>query len=299
MSSTTAISDTSPTPAGKPMQDEYHVMLSNFKGPLDLLLFLIRRSELDITDIPIAQITDQYLAFLGGIDQIDIEVAGDFLVMAATLIEIKSRVLRPTSPKGAGGEAEASAESAERDGLDGGDPRYELIQQLLAYQKYRIAAEQLDVRREEFERRFAIRPTRFTPAADDQSEAVELDLDDVHLMDLFDAYERILATIDFSKLGEHSVEYDDTPIELHAEDIVDRIARAERGCITLQEAFRGRTRGEVIGLFLATLELVKQRRVKVRQDDLRGEIVLELHESVPEEPDGSDVNEAIESPSTG
>src|SRR5690606_27931727 len=106
--------------------------------------------------------------------------------------------------------------------------------------------------------------------------------DDLHLMDLFEAYDRILATIDFSKLGEHEVEYDDTPIELHAEDLVDRINRAANRTITLQEAFSGKRRGEVIGLFLATLELVRQRRVRVRQDEILGEIVLELN-TMPED----------------
>lgn len=273
------------TTTHKPLQDEYHFTLSNFKGPLDLLLFLIRRAEVDIIDIPIATITDQYLAFLHEIDSIDIEVAGDFLVMAATLIEIKSRVLRPAQAKAADGESESGEASPDDEsGLDTSDPRFELIQQLLAYQKYRMAAEELDARREEFEHRFAIRPSRFAPAAEDEfsAEPVELDMDDVHLMDLFEAYDRILATIDFSKLGEHEVEYDDTPIELHEEDLVDRITRAEKKSITLQEAFKGKRRGEVIGLFLATLELVRQRRVRVRQDDIRGEIVLELNESADE-----------------
>lgn len=284
------------TTTTKPLQDEYHFTLSNFKGPLDLLLFLIRRAEVDIIDIPIATITDQYLAFLHEIDSIDIEVAGDFLVMAATLIEIKSRVLRPPQAKGEG-EAEGETASQDEEGLDASDPRFELIQQLLAYQKYRMAAEELDARRDEFERRFAIRPSRFAPPTEEEqgAEQVELDLDDVHLMDLFEAYDRILATIDFSKLGEHEVEYDDTPIELHEEDLVDRISRAASKSITLQEAFSGKRRGEVIGLFLATLELVRQRRVRVRQDDVLGEIVLELNDATD---DITEIDEDDVSPET-
>lgn len=268
----------------KPLQDEYHFTLANFKGPLDLLLFLIRRAEVDIIDIPIATITDQYLAFLHEIDSIDIEVAGDFLVMAATLIEIKSRVLRPAQPRADGESGEAELAGDDESGLDSSDPRFELIQQLLAYQKYRIAAEELDARRDEFERRFAVRPPKFAPLPEEENTAefVEFEMDDLHLMDLFEAYDRILATIDFSKLGEHEVEYDDTPIELHAEDLVDRINRAANRTITLQEAFSGKRRGEVIGLFLATLELVRQRRVRVRQDEILGEIVLELN-TTPEE----------------
>ena len=114
-------------------------------------------------------------------------------------------------------------------------------------------------------------------------------------MDLFEAYDRILATIDFSKLGEHEVEYDDTPIELHEEDLVDRISRAASKSITLQEAFSGKRRGEVIGLFLATLELVRQRRVRVRQDDVLGEIVLELNDATD---DITEIDEDDVSPET-
>ena len=258
-----------------PLQDDYHVSLSHFKGPLDLLLFLIRRAEVDIADIPIRQITEQYLAFLQQIDEIDIDMAGDFLVMAATLIEIKSRSIQPAHAK-TGMDDEHTGPD-----LSDADPRYELVQQLLAYQKYRLAAEELDRLREISSNRFPARPGSTRPE-DTDAEPVEIELDDAHILDLFEAYERIAASINFDRLGDHRVEYDDTPIALHQEDLLDRLGRADAGRITLQQAFTGRSRGEVIGLFLATLELVRQRRVLVRQDDLLGEIVLELNAD-PEE----------------
>src|SRR6266850_1744414 len=131
-----------------PLQEDYQITLDAFRGPLDLLLYLIRRVEVSITDIPISQITDQYLAFLRQLDEIDIDVAGEFLVMAATLIEIKSRTLAPAKKGEGEGETASEAAGAEAiGGLDLTDPRYELVQQLLAYQKYRIASDELETRR--------------------------------------------------------------------------------------------------------------------------------------------------------
>jgi segregation and condensation protein A len=250
------------------LQDDYQVSLEAFKGPLDLLLFLIRRNEVDVHDIPIAAITEQYLAFLKQIDHVDIELAGEFLVMAATLIEIKSRTI---APKPEGQEDAQDQTSA----VETGDPRYELVQQLLAYQRYRIASEELEHRRAAFAQRFAASVAK-PPAAGDQPR--ELELEDAHVLDLSEAYERIVSSIDFSRLGAHTVEVDDTPVQLHQEDLLDQLGRAPGHRVTLQETFTGRTRLQVIGLFLAMLELVRQRRVIVMQDRIHGEIAIELNE---------------------
>lgn len=262
-----------------PLQDDYHVTLDAFKGPLDLLLFLIRRAEVEITDIRIVEITDQYLALLSQIESIDIDLAGEFLVTAATLVEIKSRVLQ-RAQEGSGSDADGS-ESLD---LDESDPRYELVQQLLAYQKYRVAAETLQQRREEFAQRFAVRPTRPVNELNggDAPTAAELDLDDAHVFDLFEAYERIIDSIDFSRMGAHEIEDTDTPVGLHQEDLLDRLKRSEDRRVSLQRAWQGRTRADVIGLFLATLELVRRRRITVVQDDPDSEIMLALNDD-PEE----------------
>src|SRR5512145_653717 len=135
---------------GKTLQDEYQVRLDAFCGPLDLLLYLIRQAEVDVHEIPIARITDQYLEFLRQVEDIDIEAAGEFLVMAATLIEIKSRTIMPPSsvPAGEPGDGEVPLEglpdgeegsSRAGTGGRGADPRYELVRQLLQYQRFRIA----------------------------------------------------------------------------------------------------------------------------------------------------------------
>jgi segregation and condensation protein A len=277
------------------LQEDYQVSIDTFKGPLDLLLFLIRRAEVEITDIPITTITDQYLDFLHGIDLIDIDVAGEFLVMAATLVEIKARVLAAQRQKKAAQDAGGGEEAAPLLNLDEDDPRYELVQQLLAYQRYRVAAEELDQLRDSFSRRFPRRPGAFDAlATPGPADADGLDIEDAHVFDLFQAYERIIESVDFSRLGEHQVQDADTPIGLHQDDLVDRLMRAECGRITLQEAWIGRTRADVIGLFLATLELVRQRRITVVQDRIHGEIMLQLNADPQEQPAPAGTNDVTE-----
>lgn len=246
--------------------EDYQVRLSSFQGPLDLLLYLIRRAEVDIHDIPIHEITSQYFAFLKELRHIDIDSAGEFLVMAATLIEIKSRTLAPRPEGEETGQEVAAAESL--------DPRAELVQQLLAYQRFRNAAEQLDRLRDEYANRWAARAAHGDLPAEEEG---EIELEDAHILDLFQTYERIISAIDLTRLGEHKVEYDDTPITLHQADLVDRLRRTPMKRFTLRSVFEGRSRGEMIGLFLATLELARQRTILIRQDELTLEIELELN----------------------
>ncbi len=255
-----------------PLQEDYQVRLDAFCGPLDLLLYLIRRAEVGINDISIAEITDQYLEFLRQVEDIDIEAAGEFLVMAATLMEIKSRTLMPPD---AGGE----------EGSDGGqpgafiepsiesDPRIELVQQLLEYQRYRVASEDLHARRESFLRQHFAQPDRSAQAID-VAEERELELEDAHVLDLFEAYERVISAIDFKRMGAHRVEIDDTPAAVYQKELLDQLASAG-GRLALQTAFDGRRPVQRLGLFLATLELVRLRRITVAQEDLLSEIVLE------------------------
>ncbi len=247
---------------------DYRVELDVYHGPLDLLMYLIRRDEIDIHDIPISHITEQYLAYLQRVRSLDINLAGEFLVMAATLMEIKSAMLAPPELASQGEEGEASSNAAE----DPTDPRYELIHQLLAYKRFKDAAMELDERRETFEARFARRPA---DADRQQTQQVELDMDDVSLWDLVEAFGRIMDQVGVRK-AEHEVIADDTPIELHAADLSDRLSR--EGPMTLQQVFEGRRRGEMIGLFLATLELVRQRKLIVKQVEAGGPIELELRD---------------------
>jgi segregation and condensation protein A len=263
----------SPSGSGSPAaggSDDYQVRLTSFQGPMDLLLYLIRRAEVDIHDIPIHEITAQYFTFLKQLKYIDIDAAGEFLVTAATLIEIKSRTLAPRPEGSDGGDGASLAD-------DPTDPRAELVQQLLAYQRFRNAAEQLDRLRAEYANRWAARIRVGEVEAPDDEAELDLELEDAHILDLFQTYERIISAIDVSRLGEHRVAYDDTPITLHQTDLIDRLKRTPLRRFTLRSVFEGRSRGEMIGLFLATLELARQRQILIRQDELTLEIELELN----------------------
>ncbi len=302
---------------------EYTVRLDAFEGPLDLLLFLIRRAEVEVTDIPIARITEQYLAYIAQLTsnssdgatassshRIDIERAGEFLVMAATLMEIKSRMLAPpSSHPGGGASGESSGEAAASGSgasADSADPRAELVKQLLEYKRFRDASMALEQSKRQWENMFPAgraQPQRASASAADELAAldpdiaVKVDLNDIELIDLVEAFARVIETVDLSRVGEHRVVMDDTPVELHAEDIVDRLTRlraeslsagiepaAGAGEMEFSRVFDGRSRSEAIGLFLAILELVKQQRVLVRQedDDRSGRrILLRLSDHAP------------------
>jgi segregation and condensation protein A len=246
-----------------PPTNDYRVELDAYSGPLDLLMYLVRRHEIDLNDIPIAKLTEQYLDHLRAMQRLDVNVAGDFLVMAATLLEIKSAMLLPR-PEAVEGEADSASELL--------DPRHELVQQLMAYKQFKEAAAALDERRQQWQARFAVRPNH--PGKDTEEAAeLELDLEDIDVAVLCEAFARILDSIGASTT--HDVVYDDTPIALHAEDILDRIRRD--GSMTLQSIFVGRSsRSEMVGLFLAMLELVRQKKVRVAQEQVGGPIQLEL-----------------------
>jgi segregation and condensation protein A len=267
------------------LTDDYRVRLEAFEGPLDLLLFLIRKSEVDIHDIPVAGITEQYLEFLkqlGSSSRIDIDTAGEFLVMAATLMELKSRMLMPAAQRTA---ADAPGEKPQE------DPRAELVRQLIEYKKYRDAADSLEHRADDWRRRFPTSPAGIDSdalrAALEATAEQDLDLEDLDLLDLAEAFQRIAESVNFERLGDHEVKYDDTPIELHAADIVSRLeAEAAEPELELANLLKGRTRSEMVGLFLALLELVRNRRVGVRQDKIDGGIYLRMRtdEAAPEAP---------------
>ncbi len=250
-------------------QEQFRISLEAFDGPLDLLLYLVRRAEVDIHDIPIAEITDDYLEILRHSASVDVEMAGEFLVMAATLIEIKSRSLVPP---------EQIEEDNQQDEAEDApsDPKGDLIRQLLSYQRFRTASEQLEAKRLAFGLRFEAGVGILE--VKDEEEEPSLELDDVHILDLSDAYEHIASSIDFTRIGEHHVAFDDIPIELCQEDLLDRLTRNAEKQITLQSTFEGLTQPERVGMFLATLELVRLRRVTVHQDDMLGSILVSLLE---------------------
>lgn len=263
------------------MQD-YRVQLDSYSGPMDLLLYLIRRDEIDIYDIPISRILEQYLGYVQLLQKLDPEIVGEFLVLAATLMEIKSRMLLPKPPP----------DEKDDTGLD---PRADLVRQLLAYRTYREAAMRLADKAELHAQRFP-RPGQELPAGDE-----EVDLEDVQIWDLLTAFNKLLAAVGRAK-ATHDVHYDDTPISLHATDILDRLDR-EGPTMPFAGIFEGRTRSEMIGLFLALLELIRQKRVRITQDKQFDAIVVTLIDSTPvsadfdaasDAPDDTEDNVAID-----
>jgi len=260
---------------------EYKVRLDAFEGPLDLLLYLIRKSEVDIHDIPVAQITDQYMALIkqdAGLEHLDIELAGEFLVMAATLMELKSRLLSPL-PKPAPG-TEGSSDVGMAPVADELDPRADLVQKLLAYKRYRDAASMLQDRHAQWEARFPSAPAQVPQAPVEAVDAdAPVEISDIDLVDLVEAFSRIMSTVDFARVGEHRVFDDETPIQIHAADLLDQLKNApevQQGRrVSFRSMFTGRTRSEAIGLFLALLELIRQKQVRFHQDSIQGTIELE------------------------
>jgi len=244
---------------------EYRVKLDIYNGPLDLLLFLIQREEIDIHDIPISKVTEQYCAYVETLKLIDPDLAGEFLVMAATLMEIKTRMLLPRP--------EAKAEDEELF-----DPRAELVRKLLEYKAFKDAAGELGSAAARQSLQFPRRPAA-------QSDDGAKDLEDVQVWDLVEAFSRLMVAIGQAAL-EAEIIYDDTPVELHAEDILDRLRR--EGNLAFRQIFEGRSkRSELVGLFLAVLELVRRRSVFVEQQQAFGEIYLFLNPEAPAEGDSA------------
>jgi len=233
-------------------REDYKVQLEVFEGPLDLLLYLIKKDEVDVYDIPIERVTQQYLQYLSLMQMLDLNIAGEFLVMAATLMMIKSRMLLPV---------EERPELEEEE-----DPRWDLVRQLVEYKKFKDAAqhlEELALRREDVFAR--------------EGEAVqlgpepELALQDVSIFDLIAAFNEALKKAPKEDLAEiFSDRYT-------VADKIDylRAQLRDQKALRLSELLRGMThRYEMVCTFLAVLELIRLKQLRARQADVFGEIEL-------------------------
>jgi len=233
----------------------YKVKLNIFEGPLDLLLFLIKREKIDIYDIPIASITRQYLEYLELMKLLDLEIAGEFLVIAATLMHIKSKMLLPQD--------ESDLEEEEEE-----DPREELVRRLLEYKKYKEAAVDLaDMQRRNkdvFLRKGDAVDGKII--LDDGTEYFE-----ASLFDLITAFRKILK--DVPKKTFHEVIKDEFSVSDKIHEIYHILA--ERSKILFSSLFRkARDKNEIIVIFLAILELIKMREVFITQKDFFEEIEI-------------------------
>lgn len=230
---------------------DFRVDLDIFRGPLDLLLYLVRKHEVEIVDIPIALITEQYLAYLEVIQELDCNAVGEFLAMASMLIEIKSQQVLPRYD-----EVEDAVE----------DPREELVRRLLEYKKFRDAASILEERSRQWQQ-------RYTRLANDlptrERNLAEEPIQEVELWDLVSAFGRVLR--DSVSTQPSSIVYDDTPIHVYMTRIFERLR--EQGHLGFADLFEpGMHKSKLIGLFLAVLELVRHAGVRVEQNRQFGEI---------------------------
>ena len=234
----------------------FRVDLPTFEGPLDLLLHLIREHKVDVLDIPVSLIAEKYNASLELMRDLNLDVAGEFLVMAATLAHIKSRMLLPRTEL-APGELDAEAE---------GDPRAELVRRLLNYQKYREAARELAEQpllgRDVFARQRTSESDQYRSPAP---------LVDLSIFRLIEALDTVLKSI--APAPEHEVRRDQVSLSAAMERILSGL-RAEPEATFLSLFHGQRTRSAVVVTFLALLEMVRLRRVRVRQSEDGSDILV-------------------------
>ncbi len=236
----------------------YTVMLPNFEGPLDLLLFFIKRDELDIYDIPIARITEEFLVYTQALQMLDLEQAGEFIVMAATLMQIKAKMLLPKPERGPNEEEDEE------------DPRAELVRRLLEYKQYKEVAEKLRVREEEqrnvYYRQIFTADERVVP-----EETPEDALRNVTLYDLLSAFKKAVDRAK-KKKNTHIVEKIAYTVEEQTEYILGIFGH--RSQVTFFELIDRMDRIGVIVTMLALLELIKNKFLAFHQDDNFEDILL-------------------------
>jgi len=250
------------------LADDWKVDLEVFEGPLDLLLYLIRREELNIYDIPIGRITEQYMAYLDLMRQLNLDIAGEFIVMAATLMVIKSRMLLPVDRRKTGEEADE----------EWVDPRLDLVRQLIEYKKFKDAAGRLGEYEALASESFGYgggRP-KFEKTSADAAGA----LGDVDIFDLLTAFQDVLARAAEIPQGELKGMRWSVPEKM---DLIVARTRSD-GQISFTTLFaESAPRGEIIVTFLALLELLRQHRVIVYQNAAFHEITILPSKEMPED----------------
>lgn len=233
----------------------YSIRLDSFEGPLDVLLHLIEKHQIDIYDIPIAIVTEQYLQWLSAMEEFNIDMASEFLVMAATLLQIKSRMLLPKPPK-------------TEDDLPEEDPRQELVDRLIEYRKFKQMSLWLEENSRDRSRFFARLPQVFDSVIP-LPEGVSLD-------DLLKAF----AAVWESAIDDYAlVAREEISVQEKMADIL-HILRHHGGCVEFrQTVIRTKSKRETIAAFLALLELIRLQRIDIRQSGVCGPIYLELKAS--------------------
>lgn len=245
---------------------DLRIKLDQFEGPLDLLLHLIEKSEVDIYEVPIAQITNQYMAVLSSQSEWELEVASEFLVMAATLIAMKSRMLLPKPEKFELSELEEATETF--------DPRQQLVERLLEYKRYKRLGEMLREKEEERSRLYVRPPVDLTPYTRLQNPVEGLTADD-----LLKAFIQVLE----EKNEEEQVATvvrEEISVKDRMEEILQLLEKAD--FLRFEELFqqRPKTKDNIITTFLALLELMKLRQIACTQESVFSEIMIQKYEEV-------------------
>lgn len=239
------------------MDTEYKVKLDVFEGPLDLLLYLIKRDEVDIYDISIERITKQYLEYIEAFQLLNIELAGEFVVMAANLLYIKSRTLLPV-------DQQMAEEDAEED-----DPRWELIRQLIEYKKFKEAAGRLRDLEAEQENLYAR-----VPALPELPTDENLLVEEVGIFDLIRAFQRVLKRRTPKQEDLREIFAENFTVADKIEFVLNLIR--DGFSLRFEEMFPDQaTRSEIVVTFLAILELIRMKQLRVRQDGQFGEIWID------------------------
>lgn len=241
---------------------DFAISLPAFEGPLDLLLFLIRRNEIDIYDIPMERVTQQYIDVLGSMEQLDLEVAGEFFVMAATLMYIKSRMLLPKKDQGVNEDVEDEAI----------DPRWELVQQLLEYKKFKEAAaeiEQLILNSHDLIARIGPK---------EALEAIERPLKPVDRVDLWNTFNQVLRRL-AERIQEGEINAEQVTVSDRMEFILLRL-RHDRNFLFSDLFEASTTVNTIVATFLAVLELTRLGKMHVTQDASFTDIHCQATETV-------------------
>ncbi len=231
----------------------YRIQLQNFEGPLDLLLFLIKKNEVDIYDIPIAAITQQYMQYLEVLEMLDLDNASEYILMAATLIRIKAQLLLP---------------KPELEDDDEEDPRRELVQRLLEYQRFKDVSEDLGELEIESRHYFKARNLYFDK--DEPEEEGGLEQSEVSLYDLMAVFVEVLKRV--PPVTEHTIERIPVTIEDQSKAVLDFLAGKER--VLFRDLLMAQVKEKIILIvtFIAILELVKSRQVALNQNEPFSEI---------------------------
>ena len=248
---------------------DYRIKLQVFEGPLDLLLFLIRKNELDIYDIPIESVTKQYIEALRAMQQLDLDLAGEFFVMAATLMEIKSRMLLPR------GQAAIDPNAAD----DEMDPRWELIHQLLQYKKFKEAAAKLGELAETRQNLME----RYVSAL--SGDPLERPLKSVDRIELWNAFNMVLRRL-AEKLVIGEIHDEVVTVADQMEWLLGR-AQTEKSFVFSQLFPNGVSLRRLVATFLAVLELTRLKKLRLRQDEAFADIVCEAFQENPLETAGN------------